>query len=61
MTGAAMPSLAEPAALGQWHVIDNIEAVGAETKSTRLLGVDLSLRRGEAGEVVVTAALRPAS
>ena len=54
-----MPSPAEPAALDQWYVIDNIRAVTAEPRGTRLLGVSIAVHRDAAGALVVTAADRP--
>lgn len=53
-----MSSLAEPAALDQWYAIDNCAALTAEPRATRLLGVDLSLRRDVSGAAIVSAADR---
>ena len=50
---------AEPASLDQWYVIDNIEAVKAQPRPTRLLGIDISVRRDAENRIVVTAADRP--
>ena len=54
-----MPSHAEPATLDQWYVVDTIEAVTAQPRPTRLLGVGLSVHRDAAGRVVVTSNGRP--
>ncbi|WP_245573058.1 aromatic ring-hydroxylating oxygenase subunit alpha [Lichenihabitans psoromatis] len=54
----AEQSLAEPAALDQWYVIDNSAAVTTEPRRTRLLGIDIVLRRDAWGAPIVEAADR---
>lgn len=50
-----MPSLVEPAALDQWYVIDNLDAVTAAPRRTALLGVPITARREPSGAILVTA------
>lgn len=52
------PSVAEAAALDQWYVIDNLEAVTASPRQTALLGVGITAWRDPAGVIVVAAADR---
>ncbi len=49
----------EPASLDQWYVVDNMGAVTVKPRPTRLLGIDVAVRRDERGVVAVTAADRP--
>ena len=50
-----MTTNADPATRDQWYVIDTLDAVAAEPRQNRLLGVDLTTCRDSTGRIVVTA------